>query len=95
LEKSGIIFANLSPLLVTKFDLNEDNQGIVVIEIAEEELNFDLRVGDLITAINQQQISDIEQFDSVYAKIKNEKKQSVVLLVKRGEVTMFVALPIK
>jgi len=67
----------------------------VVIEIAEEELNFDLRVGDLITAINQQQISDIEQFDSVYAKIKNEKKQSVVLLVKRGEVTMFVALPIK
>ena len=67
----------------------------MVIEIAEEELNFDLRVGDLITAINQQQISDIEQFDSVYAKIKNEKKQSVVLLVKRGEVTMFVALPIK
>lgn len=95
LEKAGIIFANLSPVLVTKFDLNEDNQGVVVIEIGEEELNFDLRVGDLITAINQQQISDIEQFDSVYAKIKNEKKQSVVLLVKRGEVTMFVALPIK
>ena len=95
LEKSGIVFANLSPVLITKFGLNEGAKGIVVVEVGDGELNFDLRVGDLITAINQQQISDIEQFDSVHEKIKGEKKQSVVLLVKRGEITMFVALPIK
>ena len=95
LKKSGIVFANLSPSLVTKFSLNEDKKGILVIEIGTEELNFDLRVGDLITAINQQNISDIEQFDSVYEKIKSEQKQNVVLLVQRSDVTMFVALPIK
>jgi serine protease Do len=95
LEKSGIVFANLSPALVTKFSLNEDKKGILVIETGTEELNFDLRVGDLITAINQQHISNIEQFDSVYERIKSEQKQNVVLLVQRSDVTMFVALPIK
>ncbi len=94
-QKSGIIFSNLSPGLVTKFGLDEKSKGVVVVEVSSEELNFDLRVGDLVMAINQQYINDIEQFNSVYKKIKSSNKQNVVLLVKRRDFTMFVALPIK
>ena len=94
-QKSGIIFSNLSPGLVAKFGLNEEGKGVIVVEVSSEELNFDLRVGDLVMAINQQYINDIEQFNSVYEKIKSSNKQNVVLLVKRRDFTMFVALPIK
>ena len=60
-----------------------------------QELNFDLRIGDLIMAINQEYINDVEQFDNVYEKIKSGNKKNVVLLVRRREFTMFVAMPIK
>lgn len=95
IQKSGISFSNLSENIVSKFGLDEKNKGVVVVEISPQELNFDLRIGDLIMAINQQYISDIEQFDSVYDKMKNNNKKNAVLLVKRKEFTMFVALPIK
>ena len=94
IQKAGITFSNLSENLVSKFGLDEKSKGVVVVEISPQELNFDLRIGDLIMAINQQYISDIEQFDSVYDKMKNNNKKNAVLLVKRKDFTMFVALPI-
>lgn len=95
LQKSDIIFSNLSPSLVTKFGLDEKSNGVVVVEFGSGEPDFDLKIGDLVMAINQQYISDIEQFGSVYEKIKSSNKQSVVLLVKRRDMTLFVALPIR
>ena len=95
LRKSGIVFSNLSPFLIKKFGLNEQSKGVLVVKPASEELGVDLRVGDLVLAINQQYINDIERFASIYEKIKSDKKQNVVLLVKRRDFSMFVALPIK
>jgi C-terminal processing protease CtpA/Prc len=54
-----------------------------------------LQEGDLITAVDQQYINDITQFDNIYKTLKNNNKRSVVLLVKRQGVTMFVAFPVK
>lgn len=94
-QKSGIMLSNLSPSLVNKFGLNDQSKGIVVVKPASKELGVDLRAGDLILAINQQSINDIDQFDSIYEKVKKDQKNNVVLLVKRRDVSMFVALPIK
>ena len=74
--------------------MEQNSKGVVVTEISQE-LNFDLRIGDLIMAINQEYINDVEQFDNVYEKIKSGNKKNVVLLVRRREFTMFVAMPIK
>jgi len=95
LQKSDIIFSNLSPSLVTKFGLDEKSNGVVVVEFSSGEPDFDLKIGDLVMEINQRYISDIEQFGSVYEKIRSSNKQSVVLLVKRRDMTLFVALPIR
>ena len=94
-EKSGVTFSNISPNVITKFGLDSNSKGVVVTEIGSQELSFDLRIGDLIMAINQEYINDVEQFDNVYEKIKASNKKNVVLLVKRREFTLFVALPIK
>jgi serine protease Do len=94
-EKSGVIFSNISSVVITKFGLDPNSKGVVVTDIKAQELNFDLRVGDLVMAINQEYINDVEQFNNVYEKVKNSNKKNAVLLVKRREFTMFVALPIK
>lgn len=94
-QKSGIVLSNLSPVLINKFGLSQQSTGIVVVKTAPKELGVDLRAGDLILAINQQSINDIDQFDSIYEKVKKDQKNNVVLLVKRRDISMFVALPIK
>lgn len=95
LKKSGVIFGNLSPYLIGKFGLNENAKGVLVLDSGEKELNLDLKIGDLIMTINQETITNTKEFDIIYEKIKSNKKQNVVLLVKRRDTTMFVALPIK
>ena len=84
----------ISPMVISKFGLEQNSKGVVVTEISQE-LNFDLRIGDLVMAINQEYINDVEQFNNVYERIKNGNKKNVVLLVRRREFTMFVAMPIK
>ena len=81
-------------MVISKFGLEQNSKGVVVTEISQE-LNFDLRIGDLIMAINQEYINDVEQFVNVYEKKKSGNKKNVVLLVRRREFTMFVAMPIK
>jgi serine protease Do len=95
LQKSGIVLANLSPFFLNKFSLSEQTKGVVVVKTAPKELGVDLRAGDLILAINQQPVNDLEKFDKMYEKVKSEQKNNVVLLVKRRDISMFVALPIK
>jgi serine protease Do len=94
LQKSDIMFGNLLPKLRAKFGVGEEGKGIMVVEPVSKELNLDLKIGDLIMAINDQYIENIDQFNNIYEKIKEEKKRSTVLLVKRKNFTMFVVLPI-
>jgi serine protease Do len=95
LYKSDVIFSNLSQNIKEKFGYSEDSNGVVIVGFDGEEAPSDLKIGDLVIAIDQQQIQDIEQFNNVYKKLLSTKKNNVVLLVKRGDYTMFVALPLK
>jgi len=95
LIKSGVILSNLTLNLINKFGLSEKNKGIVVIELSQQGQGLDFKVGDLIIAIDQQHISDIKQFETIYDKMKSNNKKNAVLLVKRRGFTMFVAIPIK
>lgn len=95
LQKSGIMFGDLSPSLITKLGLNEQSKGIVVVELASKDMMSDLKVGDVVMEIDQQPVINTEQFNEIYEKSKNSKKQNVVLLVKRKNSTMFVVLPVK
>ena len=94
IQKSGISFSNISPSSAYKYGINNNVQGIVVTDIQSQETNLDLQVGDVIISINQQHISNIDQFDKIYEEMKLNNKKNVVLLVKRQNLTIFVAFPI-
>lgn len=94
-QKSGVTFSNLSPSVIAKFNLGENSKGVVITSIQDKELKSDLRSGDLVLAVDHQDVTDIDQFTALYDNVQNIKKKNVVLLVKRQELTMFVALPVK
>ena len=54
-----------------------------------------LIAGDIVLAINQESINDIEQFNSIYKKLKSEDKKNAIVLVKRKDFSMFMTFPIK
>jgi serine protease Do len=95
IHKSDVIFGNLSQNIKEKFGFPDDSSGLVVVGFDGDEEISDLKIGDLVIAIDQQNINNIEQFNSVYKKLLSTKKNNVVLLVKRGEKTLFVAFPLK
>lgn len=96
IEKAGIIFSNISPDLQEKLDMNENGAGIVVVGVAEQNSAIDLKIGDLIIAIDQKNIKNVDQFNQIYEKqLSDSGKNNVVLLVKRGNYTMFVAIPLQ
>ena len=49
--------------------------------------------GDIILAINQQEVNDLSAFRQ--AAEKAGKKRNVVLLVRRGETTLYLAFPVR
>ncbi|MEM6338511.1 MAG: Do family serine endopeptidase [Pseudomonadota bacterium] len=95
-QKAGITFSNISPNLLGKLDLDENATGIVVVGVNEQGIVLDLRIGDLILAIDQKNIENIQEFNEIYKEQQsNSERNNVVLLVKRGDYTMFVAIPLK
>lgn len=89
----GIRVANLSPAIISSYDIAPDATGIVVTDIEDVQLMTDLRPGDVIVAMDQQKVDNIDQFKSNYEKLKaSSNKKNAVLLIKRGDMSLFVAL---
>lgn len=95
LEKSGVLFSNVSPMLIQKFALDENSKGIAVVGFNNKNGDIDLRIGDLVTSINQENIENITQFYRMYNNLKNQGKDKAVLLVKRQDIAMYITIPLE
>jgi len=88
--KSNITFSNLTEELKQKFAIPADKIGVIITDINEEESSF--KVGDLITNVNQENISDVGKLEELYENAKKSDKQNILLLIERGDTSMFVPL---
>ncbi len=93
-EKSawGLTVQNLTPELAQRFGLDENERGVVISEIQSGSTAADakLRPGDLIKQVNRQNIQNIRDYNQALQKAK--KSDSLLLLIKRGKNTFYVAL---
>ncbi len=88
----GITVQNLTPELAQKFGVNEKEGGVVISEVAagSPAAEAKLRTGDLIEEVNRQKIQNIRDWKQAIEKMK--KGEPLLLLVKRGANTFYVAL---
>ncbi len=86
IEKYGIKVSNITPSLALRFELNEDEEGVLV-TAAERGSKF--QVGDIIKRVDNKDIEDVKEFEKVLESIK---KNYFMILVKRGDTTFFITL---
>ncbi|WP_316355159.1 Do family serine endopeptidase [Candidatus Trichorickettsia mobilis] len=94
IEKNHITFSNLTDAIREKFAIKEGINGVIITNIDKDQRNYGLKVGDIVMAINQQYINNVEQLHKYYDNAKADKKQNIVLLIKRRNIDIFIAIPI-
>ena len=66
------------------------DHGVVVESLKPNAAHSGLRRGDVILAVNNEEVGDVDEADAVLAKVPAGR--SVALLVRRGEDTIYVAV---
>jgi serine protease Do len=88
----GITVQNLTPDLAQKFGVDEKESGVLITEITAGSAAADarLRSGDLIKEVNRQKIQNVRDWKQATDKMK--KGEPLLLLLKRGGNTFYVAI---
>lgn len=99
LKDLNVTINNISPLLRETYNIPEDVNGVVVtsVKIASDAAQKGLAVGDVIVEVNQQPVKDAASVEKIVKTVKDEGKQSILMLVDsqgQGDVR-FVALKFK
>jgi serine protease Do len=69
------------------------SHGVVVVEAQASAARAGIRRGDVITAVNNNDVKSVEQFNQLLAGYK--AGQNIALLVRRGERALFIAFKIR
>lgn len=87
----GMSVQAITPDTIRRYDLDEDEKGVVITEIEPGSTAEDagMRAGDVIKEINRGKISDIADYNEAVSKAKEGR---VLLLVKRGPYTIYISL---
>ena len=91
-EAYGLTVQNLTPEIAESLGLDEGVTGVLVsgVEAGSPAADAGLRRGDVILEVNRHEVSDVDSY--VEQLKKGAKGKSVLLLVRRGENTVFLAL---
>ena len=88
----GITVQNIAPDLAQKFGLDETETGVVITDVQQGTAAAEarLRPGDLIKEVNRQKVQNIRDYKQIIQKMK--KGETLLLLLKRGSNTFYLAL---
>lgn len=87
----GMAVQNITPEIAKGLGLKSDS-GVVVASVVpgSPAANADIRSGDVIQQVDKKPVKDVEDFKQ---KIENARDQEpILLLIQRGENTLFTAL---
>lgn len=90
-EKIGMTIQDITPELARRLEL-KDTEGVIVSEVEPGSPADDagLRRGDVIIELNRQKVANVKDYQTILENTQD--KPSMLLLVKRGENTIFVPL---
>ena len=87
------IVEDVTPWLGMSFEKTEQGVRVAVVESDSIAANAGVQVGDLILAINRQAVKNLVDLHA--ARQRGRVKEGVLLLLQRGETSLYVVLPLK
>ena len=96
-EKLGITLSNLTDEIREGLDLLSNIEGVVVVDVLETSEAFEkgLKSGDVITEAGQKKIISLSDFESQVTTTIVGGRKTMLLLVRRGEDSRFLALKVQ
>jgi serine protease Do len=93
----GINITKLTEELRDKYHIEHDITGVLVLGSNQKGLwsKRGLQKGDVITSVNQEQVTSVEEIEKLIAQADKHNRKSVLLLINRGGELIFLPLPIK
>ena len=91
-EQWGMTVANLSPDVVRRFQLDRDQEGVAITDVEDGSPASlaGIQPGDVIEEVNRQPVKSVDDFRKALSEAK--ERNTLLLLVRRGNATMFFAL---
>ncbi|NLI80680.1 MAG: DegQ family serine endoprotease [Deltaproteobacteria bacterium] len=88
----GLTVQNITPELAQRFGLTEGEHGVLVsaVQPGGPAAEAKVRPGDVIKEVNRQKIQNVRDYNQAVQKTK--KGETLLLLIKRGQNTFYVAL---
>lgn len=92
----GLGVGNLNDDLRKKYNIGKDIKGVIILSVDPKGPAADkpLREGDVITTINQETVLSADEAETMVNKAIESKRKSVLMLIRRGEDSLFVAVPL-
>jgi serine protease Do len=90
-QQLGLSVSNITNELRQQYNLPEGASGVVVTEVdqASQAAGEGVQPGDVVQEVNRQQVASVKDFAKAAKAIK--KDSPVLLLIKRGDSSLFVA----
>jgi serine protease Do len=93
IESLGVTIATLNEELRTRYELDPDTNGVVIVDVLEGSPAGDqsLRPGDVIVEVGQEEVNSPPEVQAKVNQAQQEGKKSVLLLIDRQGDLRFVA----
>ncbi|NMM45090.1 DegQ family serine endoprotease [Rhodospirillaceae bacterium KN72] len=94
LDSLGVEISPLSEALIQEYNLNANEGGVVITDIAKDSdaADKDLRPGDMVLEVNQNPVSTPADVEKEVTTAMDAGRSSVLLKVLRGDRKIFVAV---
>lgn len=73
--------------------MSADFKGVIVTNILSK-VDADVQPGDIILSLNYKSAESINHLKNIYNELREQNKSTSIALIKRGNVKLFVAIPI-
>ena len=93
----GLKLVTLNDTVRARFHLPKSLQGVLIVEVEEDSAagKQGLRGGDIIRKVNGAAVQKAEEVGKALAQAASAKRDNALVLVQRGEVSLYVTLPTK
>jgi serine protease Do len=94
-DKLGLALTNLTPAVRGRYGIPQDEHGVLVVGVQNDGpgARQGLRAGDVIQMVGQKEVTSSKQVAQAVDQAAEAKRKSVLLLVKRGDQSRFIAVP--